>query len=97
MPKSFETNFISETKEKIPFADIPAQNFFSKWCQINDSIIPQFIPREEWQKRGTQGMLEKDTREKRTLFLPKDLHLWEMMDIIKTVDSDTFTGNPEKQ
>jgi tetratricopeptide (TPR) repeat protein len=31
------------------------------------------------------------------LFLPEDLHLWEMIDVIRTVDHDTLARNPEKR
>ncbi|MBL7058293.1 hypothetical protein ISS03_03055 [Patescibacteria group bacterium] len=96
MINPFETNFIPQTVEKKPFADAPAQKFFGEWCRINDSIIPQFISREEWKQRGVQGILEKNSQGKQTLFLPEDLHLWEMMDVIKTVDHDTLARNPEK-
>jgi tetratricopeptide (TPR) repeat protein len=97
MNKSFETTFITQTFEKKPFEATPAQNFFTKWCEINDSIVPKFISREDWQQRGIQSILEKNDQGKQTLFLPKDLHLWEMMDIIKTVDHDTFSWNYEKR
>jgi tetratricopeptide (TPR) repeat protein len=96
MNNSFETSFISETVEKTPFANTPAQNFFGEWCRINDSIIPIFISREDWEKRGNQVKLEKNDQGKQTLFLPEDLHLWEMMDVIKTIDADTLSRKPEK-
>ena len=97
MVNSFETNFIPQAVEKTPFADTPAQNFFGEWCRINDSIIPQFISRKDWEQRGIQGILKKNDEGKQTLFLPNDLHLWEMMDVIKTVDHDTLARNPEKR
>ena len=97
MENSFETNFIPQVIEKTPFADTPAQNVFTEWCRINDSIIPQFISREEWQQRGMQGILKKNDQGKQTLFLPEDLHLWEMMDVIEIVDHDTLARNPEKR
>ncbi len=97
MDNSFETSFIPQTIDRTPFADTPAQNFFTEWCRINDSIVPEFVSREEWQKRGVQGILEKNDQGKQTLFLPKDLHLWEMMDVIKTVDHDTLARYPEKR
>lgn len=89
-------NFIPQTIEKTPFADTPAQKFFIEWCRINDSIVPEFISREDWEKRGIQGILKKNDQGKQTLFLPTDLHLWEMMDIIKTIDADTLSRKPEK-
>ncbi len=96
---SFETDFISQTKEKTPFADTPAQNFFAEWCRINDSIVPQFIPREVWERKETEEILEKEKNDqgKQTLFLPNDLHLWEMMDVIKVIDHDTLVRKPEKK
>ena len=97
MSNSFETSFISQAVEKTPFVDEPSQKFFAEWCEINDSIVPEFVPREEWQERGVLGILEKNDKGKQTLFLPKDLHLWEMMDIIKAVDYDTLARNPEKR
>jgi len=39
--------------------------------------------------------LEKNDQGKQTLFLPEDLHLWEMMDIIKIVNRDTLARKPE--
>jgi tetratricopeptide (TPR) repeat protein len=97
MNNSFETSFIPQTVEKTPFADTPAQIFFGEWCKINDSIIPQFIPREDWKTRSIKGILEKNDQGKQTLFLPEDLHLWEMMDVIRIVDYDTLARNPEKR
>jgi len=94
---SFKTDFVNSTVEKTPFETTPAQNFFGKWCEINDSITPQFISRKEWKQRGILGILEKNDQQKQTLFLPSDLHLWEMMDVIKTVDHDTLANNPEKR
>ena len=98
MATSFETDFISQVAEKTPFVDMPTQMFFTEWCRINDSeIIPKFISREEWQERGDQGILEKSNQGKQTLFIPKDLHLWEMMDVVKAVDSDTYVENSDKK
>ena len=93
MNNSFKTNFIPQTIEKTPFADTPAQNFFGVWCKI----IPQFISRKEWEQRGIQRILEENDQGKQTLFLPEDLHLWEMMDVIETVDHDTLLINPENR
>lgn len=94
MVNKFRTEFIGEAVEKKPFADLPAQQFFGEWCRINDSIVPSFIPREEWAARTT-GILEKNEDGKQTLFLPQDLHLWEIMEVIRTVDHDTLGRKPE--
>ena len=98
MVNSFETNFIPQTIEKTPLADAPAQNFFGEWCRINDSIVPQFISREEWEQRSTQGILERNDQGRQTLFLPEDLHLWEAPLIMKVCDIDTYASrNPDKK
>jgi len=97
MGSSFKTDFVNQTVEKTPFTTTPAKDFFAKWCEINDSIVPQFISREEWEQRGILGILEKNDQQKQTLFLPSDLHLWEMIDVIKTVDHDTLVNSPEKR
>jgi len=97
MKHSFETNFIPQTVEKTPFADRPAQDFFAEWCKINDSIVPRFIDRNEWEQRGTQGILEKNEDGKQSLFLPHDLHLWEIIDVIRVVDHDTLARTPDKR
>jgi len=97
MKNSFETNFIPQTVEKTPFADRPAQDFFAEWCKINDSIVPRFINRDEWEQRGTLGILEKNEDGKQSLFLPHDLHLWEIIDVIRVVDHDTLARTPDKR
>lgn len=97
MKNSFDPDFIRETKEKTPFADRAAQNFFGEWCRRNDSIVPRFITREAWEQKGIQGILEKNSQGKHTLFLPEDLHLWEIMEVIRTVDHDTLARKPEKR
>jgi len=97
MKNSFETNFIPQAVEKTPFADTPAQNFFAHWWEINDSIVPQFIDRDEWEQRGMQGILEKNDDGKQSLFLPHDLHLWEIIDVIRVVDHDTLARTPDKR
>ncbi|MFH1564542.1 MAG: tetratricopeptide repeat protein [bacterium] len=96
MVNKFETNFIAETKDEMPFSESSVRRFFGKWCKINDFIITKFISREKWEKmKGEEGILEKKYSGKQTLFIPKDLQLWEMIDIIKTVDNDTFADKPD--
>jgi len=97
MGNSFKTNFIPQTVEKTPFADRPARDFFAHWCEINDSIVPRFIDRDKWEKRRTLGILEKNEDGKQSLFLPHDLHLWEMLDVIRVVDHDTLARTPDKR
>lgn len=75
----------------------PAQKFFKEWCRINDSIVPEFLTRETWEQRGIKGILEKRPDGKQTLYIPSDLQLWEMVEIMEVVDRDTFARKPEKQ
>jgi len=96
MENSFDTKFIDESVRKTPFADTPAREFFAHWCKINDSIVPVFIDRDEWKHRRTLGILEKHEDGTQTLFLPHDLHLWEILDVIRAVDHDTLARTPDK-
>lgn len=83
--------------EQTPFQETPTQQFFSKWCEVNDSIEPKYLPREEWEKRKKDGLLQKQEKgKKQDLLIPEDLKLWEMVDVIASVDKDTFAHNPGK-
>jgi len=90
----FEIRPIIEQK---PFENPAVQSFFSRWCKINDSIEPQTISRDDWEKRGIEGILEKRPDGKQTLFIPSDLQLWEMVGVMEVVDSDTFATKPERR
>jgi tetratricopeptide (TPR) repeat protein len=83
--------------EKQPFQDEPTRQFFSKWCEVNDSIVPKYVSREEWEDRKKDGLLQKQNEgKKQDLFIPEDLKLWEMVDVIEAVDKDTYAHNPGK-
>jgi len=105
LSENFDTTFIKKTIEKKPFSEplmhrifskdqVPSQSFFTKWCEINDSIVPKFVSRREWEKTDSRS-LEKNEEGKSILILPEDLQLWEMLDFIEKVDGDTFNKNPE--
>ncbi|MDP3769358.1 MAG: tetratricopeptide repeat protein [bacterium] len=83
--------------EQRPFESPAVQSFFKKWCEINDSITPQIVNRDEWEQRGMEGILEKNSDGKLTLYLPDDLQLWEMVSVMELIDRDTFAVNPERQ
>jgi tetratricopeptide (TPR) repeat protein len=83
--------------EQRPFENPAVQSFFTKWCEINDSIQPQMIGRGEWEKRGIKGVLEKRPDGKQTLFIPEDLQLWEMVGLMEVVDHDTFAAKSERR
>ena len=67
---------IRRTINQKPFENKAVQSFFNKWCEINDSIQPQVVTREQWDNLGMQGILEKRLDGKQTLFIPENLQLW---------------------
>lgn len=87
---------IQPTVEQKPFENPAVQSFFTEWCKINDSIQPQVVPREQWDTRGMQGILEKRPDGNQTLFIPDDLRLWEMISVMEVIDKDTFATKPER-
>lgn len=98
MESSPPTEFsIRPTTEQLPFQDKVTQRFFSKWCEVNDSIAPYYLSRQEWDERKKKGILQKRSGGKAGLFVPEDLKLWEMVDVIEAVDSDTFAYDPYKK
>jgi len=96
MLNTFTSDFIKESVEGNVFPNEHAQSFFIERCRINDSILPRFIDREEWHKRNNQDVLEANDSGGWDLYLPKDIKLREMIDIIKMVDQNTFVKKPEK-
>lgn len=87
-------DYITEQK---PFESEAVGSFFAKWCEINDSIVPQIVTREEWEQKSSDGILEKRPDGKQSLFIPKDLKLWEMIGIVEVVDHDTFAEKPDRR
>jgi len=83
--------------EQRPFESPSVQSFFHKWCEINDSIDPQIVDRQTWEQRSAGGVLQDREDGKKTLLLPKDLQLWEMVGVMEVVDHDTFSTKPERQ
>lgn len=95
MANSSELSFVSQAVEKEPFAALPVQGLFAEWCRVNGSITPLFIPRSEWEVKDV--VLESNVPGEQKLFLPNDLHLWEMMGVIRAVDYETFAKDPTKR
>lgn len=83
--------------EQKPFKNPAVRSFFAKWCEINDSIEPRVVPREEWEEKREDGLLEKRTDGKQSLYIPEDLQLWEMVGVMEAVDHDTFSDKPQRQ
>lgn len=80
-----------------PFESETAQEIFLKWCEINDGIVPKFLERAERESEKTKGILQRNPDNTQTLILPKDLQLWEVIDIIEIIDQNTFPDKVEKQ
>jgi tetratricopeptide (TPR) repeat protein len=97
MEENFNTDFVEKTIEETPYTELPARAFLEEWCEINDSIQPVFIKREAWEQK--EKLLKETTdgsnESFHLLYLPKDLHLWEMIDVVEAVDSETFNRKPE--
>ncbi len=87
---------IQSTINQKPFEDPVVRSFFTRWCEINDSIDPQVVTRKEFNNRGMQGILEKKPGGKQTLFIPEDLQLWEMIGVMEIIDKDTFAAKQER-
>jgi tetratricopeptide (TPR) repeat protein len=99
MENSGEMGFDTrKTIEQTSFAEPVAQSFFIEWCRVNDHIQPEFIERNDWERGGgLENILADRSDGRKTLRLPKDLHLWEMVDVVGAVDKDTLSHNLERQ
>lgn len=93
---AFNSHKISEVLEHRPFNDFADQEFFAEWCKFHDNLCPQFLPRKDRETLDEEQILQQ-RKGQLTLFLPQDLQLWEMMEIIRKIDHDTLKHKPEKQ
>ena len=93
---AFNSHKISEALENRPFNDFADQEFFAERCKVHDNLCPYFLPREEREALEESQILEK-WQDQLALFLPQDLQLWEILDIIRKVDQDTFKRKAGKQ
>ena len=96
VPAELPTYEIKPIAEQRPFEGYSAQRFLKKWCEVNDSIEPEFVDRENWE-RQVRILYEKGSDGKHHLYIPEDLHLWEMVAVMEAVDQDTFKNNPERR
>lgn len=83
----FNASFVAETMDKAIFSDEATRFFFKRFCHVNDSIIPRYISREEYTKKTNKGIIENGNDGQRYLYVPKDLCLWEIVDIIEAVEN----------
>lgn len=93
---TFNTEFVDNTIENQPYLNPFTQEALTVWFEANDSIQPVFEDREEWEKR--EAILESEAdvdTGKKVLYLPEDLNLFEMIDVVSVVDRDTYRDNPE--
>jgi len=81
MDSNFETAFIREKREKTPFNKPSVEGFFTKLCVVNGLTKPNFVSREDW--RG----LSEEGKDARNITLPRDLQLWEMVDVARVLDA----------
>lgn len=93
---AFNSHKISEVLEHRPFNDFADQEFFAEWCKVHDNLCPQFLPRKD-RETLDEGQILQQRKGQLTLFLPQDLQLWEMMEIIRKIDHDTLKHKPKKQ
>lgn len=93
---TFNSHKISEALEHRPFNDFSDQEFFAERCKVHDNLCPQFLPRKDRENLDEEQILQQ-RKGQLTLFLPQDLQLWEMMEIIRKIDHDTLKHKPEKQ
>ena len=91
--KGFE---VKRIVEQTPLRDGASKSFFAKWCEINDSIVPQIASRQYWEQHvKDQGILRKNPDRTLTLFIPEDIHLWEILGVTEAIDRDTFAKKTE--
>ena len=86
---------IEQVTNQEVFKDEVTRFIFKEWCRVNDHIRPVFLSRGGC--RNTEELLQDNKNGTKTLYLPEDLHLWEMVGVVQKIDQDTFSKNPEKQ
>ena len=91
---NFSTDLIHQTNQKSVLSSSASRAFFAEWCRINDNIVPVFISRSEWEAKRQSGTLLIQNTSSQDLFLPEDLHLWEIIDIVKSIDQSTYRAKP---
>src|SRR5271155_3008221 len=76
--------------EQTPFENHSFQSFFKEWLDANDSIVPQVVDRQFWELKATNGgILEETSEGKKTLYVPSNLRLEEMVGVFERIDQDT--------
>lgn len=87
---------ISHIKEIKFLEEESARRFLSYWFRVNDGLTPNYISREEFEKkRKGKKIFEKDQDDERITLvnIPTDLQMWEIFDFVRLIDIDTFQDN----
>jgi hypothetical protein len=92
---------LKKTIEQKPFRDLGVQQFFKRWCEANDHLVPLYVSREEWVEQQKVGVVVpakgKDGKKGiKNVYIPKDLQLWEMLGVMDAIDRDTYANKPER-
>lgn len=99
MNDSFDLDYATECVEQKPYTQSMEREIFGKWCEVNDSITPVYVSRKEWEERSennVSGNFEpKEGEEETILYIPEDINMWEMIQIVTAIDQDTFKDVPE--
>ena len=82
-------NILSIHPEKLAFDDV-AKRLFLRWCEINDSIRPEYIERDEY---DPSNVLVDGENGVKILKIPVDASSAELLPMIRAVDQDTFSEN----
>jgi len=98
MPPASEHPFdIKPVIENRPFTNPAVRGFFDAWCKANTAIEPVIVSREEWEKEKTSGIIKYENEGGKTLFLPEDISLPEMIEVVHAIDRNTFRGGPRSE
>jgi tetratricopeptide (TPR) repeat protein len=85
-------NEVLPLRDRQLFQDEGSKQYFRYWCGINDHIVPEFVSRDEWNQLKKQGKALQREGESIIISVPEDLEYWEMFDLIRLIDVDTFKG-----
>lgn len=85
---------LASTINQTSFEGLSHRQFFQTWCEKNDSLIPDFLTDRDWEKRKISKLIERQSDGKKTLYIPYDIRLWEMVAVCSWVDHDTFANQP---
>ena len=87
-----EQNFTREIQQTIdqqPLSDKMTKSVLTQWC-TDSAINLKTIPRKEWEQKP-------NIFAKSNLYVPTDLHLWEMIGVIEAIDYNNFQNHPDQQ